>query len=225
MVTLTSVWRKDIEFFNIETNLKEHLSGKTVLDLACGTGLYTNIFHTYGASKVVGIDASAEMLKIAEKNKISNSISFEEGFVGSLDKKQKEQIGKFDYVTCFWLFSYAETVKDFENMVADVKSFVKPGGKVLILNENVFLTNYKNYEKYKFTVTASPDDNKIHYHTKDELDLDFRVTNFRMKPEVFVNVMHRYFDKLTIFKMQARQNEIFYQDFLEANPLMLMLCQ
>jgi len=43
------------------------LSGKRVLDLACGTGRWLPALLTLGASSVVGVDASAAMLRIAMK--------------------------------------------------------------------------------------------------------------------------------------------------------------
>lgn len=49
------------------------LHGRSVLDFGCGTGIFTFLLETYGTSKIVGIDLSEEMLKIAiakgEKNK------------------------------------------------------------------------------------------------------------------------------------------------------------
>lgn len=41
------------------------LRGKTILDFGCGTGIFTFLLEKYEPSKIVGIDLSEEMLKIA----------------------------------------------------------------------------------------------------------------------------------------------------------------
>ena len=42
------------------------LAGKSVLDVACGTGFYPRVFADLGAAKVVGVDSSAEMVAYAK---------------------------------------------------------------------------------------------------------------------------------------------------------------
>src|SRR5882724_4516958 len=42
------------------------LTGKTVLDVACGTGFYPRQFVTLGAARVVGVDSSHEMVSYAQ---------------------------------------------------------------------------------------------------------------------------------------------------------------
>ena len=41
------------------------LRGKSILDFGCGTGIFTFLLEKYYPSKIVGIDLSEEMLKIA----------------------------------------------------------------------------------------------------------------------------------------------------------------
>jgi ubiquinone/menaquinone biosynthesis C-methylase UbiE len=45
------------------------LDGRTVLDLACGEGHYTRRLKQAGAARVLGIDISPEMIKLAESEK------------------------------------------------------------------------------------------------------------------------------------------------------------
>ncbi|CAG8794005.1 9819_t:CDS:1, partial [Racocetra persica] len=45
----------------------ESLKGKTVLDLACGTGVYSRIAAELGAKNVIGVDISSEMINIGIK--------------------------------------------------------------------------------------------------------------------------------------------------------------
>lgn len=48
------------------------LQGKSILDLGCGTGIFTFLFEQYHPGKIVGIDLSEEMLHIAEKKAEEN---------------------------------------------------------------------------------------------------------------------------------------------------------
>jgi SAM-dependent methyltransferase len=57
----------DLEnWFIIEKCLKRY-KPKTVLDVGCGNGQRTNLFARYTDGKVVGVDYSANMIRIAEK--------------------------------------------------------------------------------------------------------------------------------------------------------------
>lgn len=53
-----------IEWPCIQTLLPE-LRGKTILDVGCGTGIFTFLLEKYYPSRIVGLDLSEEMLKIA----------------------------------------------------------------------------------------------------------------------------------------------------------------
>lgn len=54
-----------IEQAAMRSLLPNHLTGQTVLDLACGTGRYGKIAHQRHAATVIGLDNSAAMLKVS----------------------------------------------------------------------------------------------------------------------------------------------------------------
>ncbi|MGT2743249.1 class I SAM-dependent DNA methyltransferase [Streptococcus plurextorum] len=70
---------------------------KTLLELACGTGIQSIRFAQAGF-KVTGLDLSADMLTIAKKRAVSanQKIDFVEGNMLDLS-----HVGKFDLVTCY----------------------------------------------------------------------------------------------------------------------------
>lgn len=53
------------------------LAGKSVLDLACGSGYFTRLIEAWGADTVVGADISAEMIDIARRRERENPLGIE----------------------------------------------------------------------------------------------------------------------------------------------------
>ena len=61
-----SGWNNFLEFPAMEGVLKDVVKGKRVLDLGCGSGIFTTKLKSWGAA-VCGVDMSEEMLKLAQK--------------------------------------------------------------------------------------------------------------------------------------------------------------
>ena len=49
------------------------LNGRSVVDLACGEGIYTRKLMQRGATQVVGVDISGEMITLAREAEAANS--------------------------------------------------------------------------------------------------------------------------------------------------------
>ena len=111
-----------------------NLANGDILDVGCGFGIYTMMFSFFGAREVHGIDHNAE--KIAIFKKILNSItpSFQNVIPALADGlKLNYDSGRFDAIF----------IKDVVSHVRDVRSFfdemsrlLKPGGRILITDEN-----------------------------------------------------------------------------------------
>src|SRR5262249_61422137 len=59
-------WRLHLEHYTLFKLLGD-VSGKTVLDLACGEGFYTRFIKRRGAARVVGVDVSPRMMGLARR--------------------------------------------------------------------------------------------------------------------------------------------------------------
>ena len=57
-------WRAHIESHTL-MGLLGDLSGKTVVDVACGDGYYTRLLRARGASPMRGVDLSERMIELA----------------------------------------------------------------------------------------------------------------------------------------------------------------
>lgn len=78
----------------------EKIAGKTVLDIGCGSGLFSNAAYKLGAIKVVGIDVDELCVEtsreVAEKFGYADKISFSRNSI--LDSDWVKKTGRFDFV-------------------------------------------------------------------------------------------------------------------------------
>ncbi len=116
------------------------VQGKSVMDLACGDGIFGRRFKALGAAKVVGVDASEEMIGLARNH--DDAIEYRQGVVGHLGI-----IGKFDIAIGGFLLHYAKTKKELLAMCKDVYKNLTKGGRFVALNNNPFspTTDQKQY--------------------------------------------------------------------------------
>jgi SAM-dependent methyltransferase len=126
------------------------LTGKTVLDLACGFGFYTRQLKQRGAAQVVGVDLSPEMVRLA-RAKASEAPDGIEYRVG--DATYLPQLGHFDLVTAVYLLNYATNKEQLLGMFRSAYDNLVAGGRFVAYTMDPAFTLAKpNYTKYGVTV-------------------------------------------------------------------------
>ena len=88
------------------------VTGLAVLDLACGDGFYTRQLKDRGAARVVGVDVSAEMIALAEKQESLESKGIE---YLCADVATLPDLGAFDVVTAAFLLHYSGPKSPLQN--------------------------------------------------------------------------------------------------------------
>lgn len=123
--------------------------GKAVLDLACGEGRYCRTLKQRGAARVVGVDISAGMIKLAEQQERRESLGIE--YI-CRDVLALGKIGEFDLVVASFLLNYAQTKAQLVDMCRTVYANLKPGGQFILLNENFNQapSDFRGYERYGY---------------------------------------------------------------------------
>lgn len=100
------------------------LRGKTILDVGCGTGIFTFLLEQYFPAEVTGIDLSAGMLEIAraKARERRSHARFLQGDAGHLTELVQ---GQFDLV-----FSSTTThyLPDLTGFFRELRQALKPGG-------------------------------------------------------------------------------------------------
>ncbi|MEU9982843.1 class I SAM-dependent methyltransferase [Streptomyces sp. NPDC050856] len=105
--------------------------GRTVLDLACGTGFYSREFKRRGAAEVLGIDISSVMVSVAEglEERDPLGVRYEVGDVSELRPLER----RFDVATAVQLLNYARDIAAMERMCRNVHRSLLPGAEFFVL--------------------------------------------------------------------------------------------
>ncbi|KAG7009762.1 hypothetical protein G7Y79_00001g000340 [Physcia stellaris] len=110
---------------NVKVAVSPFVKGAKVLDLACGTGLYTQALHSWGASQVFGVDLSSSMIDLARATVASESVQFE---VGDCSKPKIFGTGEYDLVLGAWLLNYAASKQEMTDMYRTIAMNLKDDG-------------------------------------------------------------------------------------------------
>ncbi|MFJ8434064.1 class I SAM-dependent methyltransferase [Kitasatospora sp. NPDC094019] len=123
-------WRKDLESHSVLAALGG-VRGERVLDIGCGTGLYSRLLKAQGADLVVGQDVSEGMLSYARAQEPADSRGIE--YVRSLPSGLA---GTFDAVLGVYVLPYAEQYAELVELCGTAARALRPGGRFVTLPVN-----------------------------------------------------------------------------------------
>jgi SAM-dependent methyltransferase len=122
----------------LERYAEERISnGMTVVDLGCGTGVYSNLMASRGAA-VLGIDPSEEYLAVARANAVQGA-RFENmkiGEAGALDdvpSASADIVFMSDALLFYFVPFYPGQNADIRILLKDIRRILKPGGSFVSL--------------------------------------------------------------------------------------------
>ena len=149
-----------------------NISSYDVLDLACGTGFYSNLLIDWGAARVLGIDISPEMIREA-KTKLhpdrAGRIEYRVGDCTAPELLQSLGITddrQFDLVHGAWLLNYAAMADELTSMWHNIASNLKPGGRFvgIIPNLEAGVSFEKPFGNPKYGITTRAVEKVEHGH-------------------------------------------------------------
>ncbi|MFI6445638.1 class I SAM-dependent methyltransferase [Kitasatospora sp. NPDC050543] len=107
------------------------VSGRSVLDLACGTGFYSREFRRRGAADVFGVDISVEMIAAAREIEQRDPLGarYEAGDVAELRPLDR----RFEIAVGVQCLNYAENIAAMERMCRNIHRSLVPGGEFFVL--------------------------------------------------------------------------------------------
>jgi ubiquinone/menaquinone biosynthesis C-methylase UbiE len=125
-------WRLHIEHFTFFELLGD-LRGKSVLDLACGEGYHTRFLKRAGAGRVLGVDQSEGMIRLAREEEAREPLGIEYQVHDAADLQLGES---FDLVTAGYLLNYARTRDELLTLCRACARPLRPGGRFVTVNNN-----------------------------------------------------------------------------------------
>lgn len=179
-------FRKYIEEYTL-LKLIGDPTGKHLLDLACGEGIYTRKLKSLGAERILGVDISAEMIRLAREEEAQHPLGCEYLLHDVLTLDLHEQ---FDLVTGMYLLNYARTKDELLQMCRVVYSSLKDNGLFIGFNDNPNnqLKNYGSYAKYGFVKESTEkraEGDLVRYVIRNSDDVVFSIDNFYFSPQTY----------------------------------------
>ena len=126
------------------------VNGLSILDLACGTGYYTRELRRRGATRVVGVDLSEDMISAARsrEDEQDRSVEYMVADAGAL-----QHLGDFDVVTGIHLLHYATCVEHLNGICQSISKNLRSGGRFIGYQVNHDISREPHYyDKYRFFV-------------------------------------------------------------------------
>ncbi len=127
------LFRHFIERYTL-VELLGDLRDRTVLDLACGEGVYARQFKRSGAGGVTGVDVSAQMVALAEAEEHRDPVGCR--YVCA-DAAAFTPAAPVDVVTAIYLLNYARTRAELDRFFQACYRALRPGGRLVGFNDNV----------------------------------------------------------------------------------------
>lgn len=146
-------YREHIEAYSLYRRLGD-LSGRSVLDLACGTGIFTRTIRRWGADRVVGVDISEDMVRVAREHEAHDPLGIEYvvGDVAALG-----EVDQFDIAVGVYLVGYASSRDNLMQMGQGIARNLKPGGRLVTYFVRPEVSRAPNYYR-KYGVDFSIDE-------------------------------------------------------------------
>ncbi|MFC9387170.1 class I SAM-dependent methyltransferase [Streptomyces venezuelae] len=131
--------------------------GASVLDLACGTGFYSREFKRRGASDVLGVDISGEMVAAARdiERRDPLGVRYDVGDVAELALLDR----RFDIALAVQCLNYARDIAEMERMCRNIHRNLVPGGQFFLLAQKPdYAFDCASLETYGFRCEPLPGD-------------------------------------------------------------------
>lgn len=120
--------RKEID--DEAARLKELARDKLILDIACGTGYWTEIM-SQTAKEIVATDLSDEMIKMAQLKNYLCPVSFLQADLNVLPFENEQ----FELITLGFWFSH-HPLQDYEQLFKNITRLLAPGGQIWLIDNN-----------------------------------------------------------------------------------------
>ena len=217
-------FRKYLEEYSLFEMLG-NIRGKRVIDLACGEGFYTRKIKQAGAAEVTGVDISAEMIRLAEKEERDRPLGCN---YLNRDVAELEIVESVDVVVAMYLLNYAKTKEELLRFCQVIYNALRPGGRFVGVNDNVRnppkgTISFAKYGFEKECTNLPKEGDVILYKLVNEDGQQFEFKNFYLAPETYQWAFQEAglvdFKWVDLYLAPVQQSNSFWDEFLSNPPL------
>jgi 2-polyprenyl-3-methyl-5-hydroxy-6-metoxy-1,4-benzoquinol methylase len=140
-----------VQRYTFATN---YAKGKSVLDIACGAGYGSYLLHAGGATRVIGVDISAEAIQFANDHYGSDEITF------VVHDAEQFKNGSYDMITSFETLEHLDKRQQF---LENTRSMLNEHGILIMSTPNKLITS----------PMKSPSEIRNTFHTYEYLEEEF----------------------------------------------------
>ena len=218
------LFRHYVERYTLITLLGD-LRGRTVLDLACGEGVYARQFKRIGAAGVTGVDVSSEMVALAEAEERADPIGCRYVCADAAAFTPDEPV---DVVTMIYLLNYARTRAQIDGFFAAGHRALRRGGRLVGFNDNVRNPPRPGAKTAQYGLERSCDyppreGDVIRYQMTNHDDRSFEFENYYLAPATYEAAARdagfddfRWVDAML---EPSERDDPFWDDFMTHAPL------
>ncbi|MFF7726751.1 class I SAM-dependent methyltransferase [Streptomyces sp. NPDC008001] len=207
------------------------LTGRSVLDLACGTGFYTRQAKRLGAADVLGVDVSEGMVAAARAIEERSPLGVRYRVADGSDLPVFDR--RFDVATAVYLLNYADDAATMEWMCRGVHRSLRPGGAFYVLTQAPdYRFDGPPTEKYGFRyerVAEGEVGPRVRITALLESPVEF-VTNYPRREVCEGALWAAGFRDVTWVPLEVPEEGVrlygaeFWEDFLANPPLVMLRC-
>ncbi|MBX3413541.1 MAG: class I SAM-dependent methyltransferase [Pirellulales bacterium] len=222
-------WRDAVETYSL-MNLVGDLSGKRVVDVACGEGFFTRKLRQQGAAEVLGVDISERMIELACAEEAIRPFGIDYRVEDARDLGVQQD---FDLAVSAWLLVYAHDRAELARMCQGLARRLRPGGRFVTLTTNPGLYHFAvpDYTKYGFTIQV---EDRVYEGAPIEWtilldDTSFGIENYYLPLEAYeAAFLEAGFREVKFhtptLSPAASEGSDYWTDFLERPPAILLDC-
>ncbi|KIW20097.1 hypothetical protein PV08_00672 [Exophiala spinifera] len=226
----------------LDNNLQklDDWKGASVLDLACGTGIGLREARKLGATKLVGIDISNEMIEVCKAT--TKDVDQFQLHVADCSQPLDHlglEPGSFDLVIGMWLLNYAESAGQLQGFWSNIAKYLKPSSGTfvgIIQNQETFQPESMKTLKYgamESNIQQLPSGDGVKMHVEFDTQPKVEFDTFVLKQDVFESTaakagieISRYVrpDKSVLTK-EEQDNIAWWQELLDEYPNQLVIAK
>jgi toxoflavin synthase len=163
------------------------LTGKSVLDLACGDGIWTREMKRRGAARALGVDISRAMVELALEDERVRPMGCEYRVGDAAGTLAGES---FDLVVGCYLLNYARNPGQLLGFCRAIHGSLRPGGRFVGFNDNPanlpeHCGIYQSYGFLKWSPPARREGDPVTYTLFNPDGSEFTFDNFFLSPETY----------------------------------------